>query len=95
MTFKYMIYNNSEGIDKVIKQIKRPRKTFGSIKEIYEELVNNYLNAFSIDDLYLRYYGYDDRIEKDVYVITTSRLGKDDYIKKYGCPQFVCYMIQL
>ena len=92
---KYMIYGNSGGINEVVEKIKLPTDTFGSIKAVYEELVKRYPGSFSVDDLCLRYYGYDDRINKDVYIIGTGRQGDVDCYEKFGYPQFVCYMIQL
>jgi hypothetical protein len=38
-------------------------------------------------------YGYDERIEKDVYMICTNRHGDKNFIEMYGCPQFVSYFV--
>lgn len=93
---KYLIYGNFCGTDYVIKQIKKPTQhVFESLKEVFEALVDLHYRNFHISDLSIRYYGYDDRIKKDVYIIGTSRMGKEDYIDKYGCPQFVSYLICL
>ena len=92
---KYYIYGNSGGIDEVLKDIKRPKKTFSSIKDVFEHIVREYGGFVSMEELSVRYYGYDDRLEKDVYLIGTSRCGSENYIKKYGCPQFIRFMICL
>jgi len=90
---RFFLYGNSGGIDNVKKELSNPKETFETIKDACAALVEQRLNAFDIEDLHIRYYGYDKRIEKDVYLIATSRYGKEDYIKKYGCPQFVSYMV--
>ena len=92
---KFFLYGNSGGIDEVKKELTHPRETFETIKQACATLVRQRDNAFDIEDLYIRYYGYDERIEKDVYIIATSRHGKENYIKKYGCPQFISYMISI
>lgn len=93
---KFFIYGNSGGIDEVKKELANPKtKTFETIKQVCTTLVKQRDNAFDVEDLYIRYYGYDNRIEKDVYIIATCRHGKENYIKKYGCPQFISYMVTI
>lgn len=89
------IYGNGEGIDRVKDEINNPQETFKTIKEACIAVVKRYNNMFNLEDLYIRYYGYDKRINKDVYLIITSRYGEENYIKKYGCPQFVSYMVSI
>lgn len=91
----YIMYGNGGGIDSVIEQIANPSKVFGSINEAFNELVKTSMGMYSVGDLYLKYHGFDPRIGKDVYIIATSRCGKENYIKKYGCPQFVRYLVQV
>lgn len=92
---RYMIYGNSGGIGEVIEELKNPKETFGGIKEVFHHLVTTRGNSFSIEDLYVKYYAYDERIEKDVFMITLGRRGHIDLIKKHGCPQFLCYMVSV
>lgn len=90
---RFFLYGNGGGIDKVKKELANPVETFESIKDACVALIEQRMNAFSIEDLYIQYYGYDERIEKDVYLIATSRYGEENYIKKHGCPQFISYMV--
>lgn len=89
------IYGNAGGIDRVKDKINNPQETFDTIKEACMAVVKQYNNMFALEDLYVRYYGYDERINKDVYLITTNRYGEENYIKKYGHPQFVSYMVSI
>ena len=49
----------------------------------------------NISDLSIIYYCYDDRIKKDVYMIVTNRLGDEDYIKEFGHPCYISYLINI
>jgi hypothetical protein len=66
-------------------------KQFNSIKEMFEFLVEEHNHAFEISNLYISYYGYDNRIDWDTYIITTSRYASEDYIKKGYPPQAAGY----
>ena len=92
---KYYIYGNSGGIDTVIKDLRNPKEFFSSLKDVFNKLIDDYSGLISMGDLSVSYYGYDDRLKKDVYIIGVSRCGREDYIKKYGCPQCIKYMICL
>lgn len=92
---KFYLYGNGGGIDKVIEDISNSPKTYASLKEIMFELKERYFNQFDIYDLCIQYYCYDNRLNKDVYIVTTSRMGEEDYIQKCGCPQFISFMISL
>ena len=50
---------------------------------------------FDIYDLSVIYYAYDERIEKDVYMVVTNKMGDEDYIEEYGHPQFVSYLVTI
>ena len=89
------LYGNGGGIDRIIEDISNSPKTYGSLKEVMFELKERYYNQFDIHDLFIQYYGYDNRLNKDVYIIVTSQMGEEDYVQKYGCPQFVSYLISL
>ena len=92
---KFFLYGNGGGIDEVKKELKHPKETFKTIKEVFEEIKRRYGDFLDIEDLSVKYYCYDDRIEKDVYMVVTDRCGKEDYIKKYKCPQFVSYLVNV
>lgn len=92
---KFFLYGNSGGIDKVKEELSNPRETFGSIREVFEKIEEQYGNLMGVTDLSVIYYSYDDRIEKDVYMIVTNRCGDKDYIEEYKYPQFVSYMVTI
>lgn len=91
----YFIYGNSGGIDKVKEELSNPKETFENIKEVFETIVKRYSGMLDIEDLSVKYYCYDDRIERDVYMIVTNRCGNEDYIEKYKCPQFAGYLVSI
>jgi hypothetical protein len=91
----YIMYGNQNGFASVKEQIDNPSKVFGSINEVFNEIVQKSRGTYSIGDLYLKYHGYDSRIDKNVYIITTTRCGTEDYIELYGCPQFVRYLVEI
>ena len=92
---KYFLYGNSGGIGKVKEELSNPKETFKNIKEVFVALKERYYNLFDISDLSIKYYAYDERIKKDVYMIVTNKLGNKDYIEEYGCPQFISYMVNI
>lgn len=92
---RYMIYGNSGGIGEVIAELKHPEKTYGSIKEVFDEVVKIFEEWVDHKDLALMYYGYDDRIRRHVFTVLTKRFGDEDYIKIYGCPQHLKYVVSV
>lgn len=90
---KFFIYGNGGDIDEVKEELNSPKETFASIKEVFVKIKERYGNLLDIEDLSIKYYCYDDRIGKDVYMVVTNRCGKENYIKKYKYPQFVSYMV--
>lgn len=92
---KFFIYGNGGGINKVIEELDNPKETFESLKEVFETIVRRYFGLLDIEDLSIKYYCYDDRIKKDVYMVVTNRYGDENYIKKYKCPQFVSYLVSV
>lgn len=92
---RYFVYGNSGGIDKVQEELKNPKETFGSIIEVFEAIKNKHGAMFDIRDLNIIHHCYDPRIDKDVYMITTNRYGKDDYIKLYRNPQFISFLVEV
>lgn len=91
---KLLLYGNSGGIDKVIEDINNNPKVYKSLKEVLDYLANK-LKLSSVSNLCIEYYSYDDRIGKTVYIVCAYRIGDKDYIKEYGCPQFVSYLVDL
>jgi hypothetical protein len=55
------------------------------------------LRSYDIDDLRVRYHSSCsvNSISYDIYLITTDRFGKENYLKKYKCPQALCYLVHL
>lgn len=92
---RFFIYGNSGGIDKVKEELSNPKETFGGIKEVLVALKERYYNMFDIYDLSVIYYAYDERIEKDVYMVVTNKMGDENYIEEYGHPQFVSYLVTI
>ena len=91
----YFIYGNSGGINKVKEELNNPKETFSNIKEVFEKIKERHGNLLDITDLSIKYYCYDDRIKKDVYMVVTDRCGDEKYIEKYKCPQFVSYLVNI
>lgn len=91
----YMIYGNSGGIHQVQAMIKSGTPVYSTLKEALEAAQDNVLHTYDVSDLSIKYYGYDDRIDKDVYVILTRRCSNRDFIKMYGTPQFASYLIEV
>ena len=60
-------------------------KKFSSIKEMIEYLVQDNKKAFSVSDVYISYYCYDDRIDWETFIVTVARYGKE----KYDHPQAI------
>lgn len=93
---RFYMYGNSGGIDKIKKELINPKiNTFKTIKEVFVNIEKRYCNMLNISDLSIIYYCYDDRIKKDVYMIVTNRLGDEDYIKEFGHPCYISYLINI
>lgn len=95
----YLIFGNDGCIDDVKKLIKRPKKTFKTINDVFDHLVET-TNDIAIDkldkrDLFVNYYCHDERIGKDVYMITCAKRGNEDYMRKYHWPQYLRYMVEV
>ena len=66
-------------------------KTYDSLYSAYSSIVEKHEHAFDIEDLSCRYYAYDDRLDKQVYIICTDKYFDEVYFS----PQFVSFMIEL
>ena len=74
-------------------------KTFNSFDEIKEYVANQWNASWKHcildpnDIVLCDSIGDDDRIGwKDVRYLCTKKLGNEDYIKKYGCPQCIGFV---
>ena len=92
---KYFIYDNGGGIDKVIYELNNSPKLHNTLDDVLNYIVYRYNNLYSKSDLYIHQYSYDKRINKTVYMITATRSKNCDYIKEFGSPQFVSYLIEV
>ena len=58
-----------------------------SIKDLFEQIIKNSLDAYAnkkIEDFKVRYYGFDDRLDRDVYMVLTDYGGyKDQYVRYF------------
>ena len=92
----FFIYGNSGGIDEIKRQLNAPNKrTVSTLKEVFENISKQHEGAVSVNDLSIIYYGYDPRIDMDVYTVTTNRYGSEDYMKKYKHPQYIGFFVML
>lgn len=92
---RYFIYGNSGSIYEVQEELKNPKETFGSLMEVFEAIKKKHGDMVDVKGLNVTYHYYDPRIDKEVYVIRTNRYGHDDYIKLYGLPQFIAYLVEV
>ncbi len=91
--YRYFIYGNSGGINEVINDLKNYKGLrFRTLNEVFDYIADN-SKGMKKEDLSIKHWCYDDRIEKDVFMVSTNKFGKDNYIKKYGCTQFAGYYL--
>ena len=64
-------------------------KEFNSVKAMLQYIVKDNNDAFDIEELHIQYYGHDNRIGWDTFIITTERYFDRDYMKEYNCPQAI------
>lgn len=93
----YLIFGNDGSVDDVIKLIKCPKKTFKTINDVFDNIVETSNGVVKLNkrDLFVNYYCYDERLGKDVYMITCAKHGNEDYMRKYHWPQFLRYMVEV
>lgn len=48
--------------------------------------------AFDKEEIYISYYGYDDRIDWETYIVTVGRYLNENYLEKYHTPQAIGFM---
>lgn len=82
-----ILYRPQRGtLDESMQEIKH----FKSIKDMAK-----YLSEFwdcAVDNIYVSYYCYDERIDWETYVVTIGETEKENYCKQYGCPQAIGFM---
>lgn len=88
---KLFLYGNSGGIGEVIEEISNNPTTYDTLYGAYASLVEKHEHGFAIEDLSCRYYTYDDRLDKQVYIICTDKY----FDEIYSSPQFVSFMVEL
>lgn len=64
-------------------------KEFDDIAELCEYLVKEHKGAFDIPDIYISYYGYDERIGWETYAVAIGKNGEDNYLHKFNAPQII------
>ena len=67
-------------------------KNFETLKEMFLFLVHDHSLAFSIDDLSIKYHGYDSRTKQETYVVLTRRYNCANYVEMFGCPQIIGFV---
>lgn len=60
------------------------KKEFSSIEEMVNYLVTDHPNAFDVEDVYVSYYGYDDRISWETYIVLTNRYRDNNAVHPIG-----------
>lgn len=87
--YRYFIYGNSGGIKEVINDLNtNSGLRFENLNEVFNYIADN-PNRMSKNDLALKPYCFDDRINKFVFMITTKRFAKDNFTY----PQFAGYFL--
>ena len=62
-------------------------KEFKSLKECFEHIVVELDDAVELDDIYVSYYDYDERIDWDTYLVCVGKVGDKNFCQEYGTPQ--------
>ena len=55
------------------------KREFASLKQMLEYVVEEHENAFDLDNVFISYYGYDERISWDTYIVCVTRYGDEEY----------------
>lgn len=96
---RYFVYGVAGKIEKtkeLVEIAKRTGKeTYGTIEEVFDDLYNYYNSDvvyFDKVNLGVSFYGYDTRLERDVFIVTTNRFLRENYNEH---PQFLKFLIIL
>lgn len=82
-----VIYRPIRG--ELLDECMKHAKCFNTVKEMLEYIEKESHGAYTINDIYINYEGYDERIDWDTFYVCTGRYGKEDWLEKYGCPQCI------
>lgn len=75
--YRYFIYGNSGGIEKTINDLNTNNGLrFENLNEVFNYIAENSY-GMNKDDLALKPYCFDNRINKFVFMITTKRFAKE------------------
>ena len=66
---------------------------FCSIKQMLEDIVEKYHHAFDINDIYISYHGFDERIGCDVFFVCVSKFFEEDFFRAYNSPQAIGFCV--
>lgn len=61
-------------------------KEFKSLKECFEHIVAELDGAVELDDIYVSYYDYDERIDWETYLVCVGKVGDENFCQEYGTP---------
>lgn len=67
------------------------KKSFDTMEEFLLWLCKD-KEKFDLQDVYISYYGYDDRIDWETYIVTVGRYFNENYLEKYHTPQAIGFM---
>ena len=87
----YLLYGNSGGICKVQKQIENRENVYTSLLDALKAVADTPLHLFDVEDLSIEDYGYDPRLDKEVYIILAKRFRD----VTYSPPAFVSFMVEV
>lgn len=62
-----------------LKEAMAEVKEFASLKDMFESVAKEHDGAFELEDMFVSYYCYDDRIDWETYIVTTIRYGEEQY----------------
>lgn len=72
----------------------KDRKSFYSLDSLYNFICSSYTGLSSEDIVISKSFYYDSRFDKKMRVVLIKRLGNEDYILLYGCPQCIGYLYE-
>jgi hypothetical protein len=87
----YLLYGHCGGITTVQKFIEDRQNVYPTLLDALKSVADSQLRSFDVKDLSIKYYCYDPRIKKEVFIILTRRFRDEMYTN----PQFVSYMVEV
>ena len=72
-------------------------KEFKSVKAMLDYVVKKWneiwgKDIFDINDLFIKYYGYDERIDWETYVVCVGKMQNENFLEKGLHPQAIGFM---